>query len=80
MKVVRRLGEAPQVRRGGCLSDSNCPDVFELSDGRFAVVGRDMTEEIRDLLPNDAGVGPDERVVVLPREVLVDARRDIPES
>jgi hypothetical protein len=39
-----------------------------------------MTEEIRDLLPNDAGVGPDERVVVLPREVLVDARRDIPES
>ncbi|MFI6560979.1 hypothetical protein [Streptomyces sp. NPDC050534] len=54
--------------------------MFELSDGRFAVIGLEMTEEIRGLLPSDAGVGPGERVVVLPREVLVDARSDIPES
>lgn len=78
MQVKRRLGKAPQAR--GCLSDSNCPDVFELSDGRFAVIGLEMTEEIRGLLPSDAGVGPGERVVVLPREVLVDARPDIPET
>ncbi|TQJ87915.1 hypothetical protein FBY22_6765 [Streptomyces sp. SLBN-31] len=76
MKVNRRLGKAPQAR--GCLTDSNCPDVFELSDGRFAVIGLEMTEELRGLLPSDAGVGPDERVVVLPREVLIEARQDIP--
>jgi hypothetical protein len=78
LQVNRRLGKAPTAR--GCLTEVNCPDVFELSDGRFAVIGLEMTEEIRGLLPSDAGVGPGERVVVVPREVLVAARQDIPES
>lgn len=78
LKVNRRLGKSPQAR--GCLSDENCPDLFELSDGRFAVIGLEMTQEIRDLLPCDAGIGPGEQVVVLPRSVLVDARNDIPEA
>lgn len=76
--VKRRLGKSPQAR--GCLTDTNCPDVFELSDGRFAIIGTDMTEEFRGILPSDAGVGPKERVIVVPREVLIDVRADIPAS
>ncbi|WP_331283977.1 hypothetical protein [Streptomyces sp. H39-S7] len=54
--------------------------MFELSTGDFAVIGEAMTDQLRHLLPDDAGVGPDERVVVIPRDVLVRARRDIPEE
>ncbi|MDF9811426.1 hypothetical protein M2266_000657 [Streptomyces sp. SPB162] len=78
MNVVRRLGDSPRVR--GCLNETNCPDVFELSTGDFAVIGEAMTDRLRGLLPDDAGVGPDEHVVVIPRDVLVRARRDIPEK
>jgi hypothetical protein len=73
--IVRRLGSSPRER---CLSDVNCPDVFELADGSFAVIGRDMTAELRGKLPADAGVADYERIVVVSRQTLVDARGDIP--
>ncbi len=75
MEIVRRLGSSPKER---CLSEATCPDVFELADGDFAVIGRDMTEQLRGLLPDDAGCGADERIVVVSRETLVHAGRDLP--
>ncbi|UNO44158.1 hypothetical protein [Streptomyces sp. MST-110588] len=77
MKINRRVGDSPRAR--GCMTDSNCPDIFELSDGRFAVIGTEMTERIRGILPADAGVGPGERIVVVTRETFTRARGDIPE-
>lgn len=77
MHILRRLGSTP-AQRGSVTG--NCPDVFELDDGRFAVIGTDMTSELRDLLPPDAGVAEYERIVVVPRQVLVDAKTDIPDS
>ncbi|WP_306822807.1 hypothetical protein [Streptomyces sp. TLI_146] len=62
------------------MNETNCPDVFELSTGDFAVIGEDMTDRLRGQLPDDAGVGPGEHVVVVPRDVLVRARRDIPKA
>ncbi|WP_201787255.1 hypothetical protein [Actinoplanes sp. TFC3] len=56
----------------------NCPDIFELSDGQFAVIGADRSEELQALLPADAGCGEDESIVVIPRAVLLSARADIP--
>jgi hypothetical protein len=76
MRVLRRLGLPPRER--GSVSDLTCPDVFELSDGSFAVIGRDMTEKLRSALPTDAGVAPHERIVVVPRETLIHAKHDIP--
>jgi hypothetical protein len=54
--------------------------VFELSSGDFAVIGTDRTEELEAVLPPDAVRAPYERIVVVTRETLVAARRDIPEA
>ncbi|GIE34466.1 hypothetical protein Ait01nite_075110 [Actinoplanes italicus] len=76
MKIVRRLGLSPRER--GSLSNATCPDIFELSDGSFAVIGTDRTSELISQLPADAAVADHERIVVIDRETLVAARRDIP--
>lgn len=77
MEFVRRLGPGPDAR--GSLNNATCPDIFELRDGRFAVIGTDMTDELKGLLPADASCGPDERIVVVTRETLVLAKTDIPD-
>lgn len=54
---------------------NDCPDVFELSSGDYAVIGLDVSESI--VLPADAGRSATERVVLVPRDVLLDAFRDL---
>jgi hypothetical protein len=76
VEFVRRLGRTPQER--GSLNNGTCPDIFELSDGRFAVIGTDLTEDLEGKLPPDAGRADHERIVVITRETLVSAKRDIP--
>jgi hypothetical protein len=78
MEFVRRLGRTPQER--GSLNDGTCPDIFELSDGRFAIIGTDLTEELEGKLPPDAGRADYERIVVITRETLLSARGDIPQA
>src|SRR5206468_3482837 len=78
LRIARRLGLPPSAR--GSSMESTCPDVFELSDGRFAVIGTDMTADLLPLLPADAGCAPYERVVVISRETMLAARPDIPLS
>jgi hypothetical protein len=75
--IVRRLGVPPRER--GSLTNGSCPDIFELDDGRFAVIGKDMTADLEPGLPPDASRGPDERIVVLTRETLIRAKHDIPD-
>jgi len=76
VEIVRRLGRSPQER--GSLNNATCPDIFELSDGTFAVIGTDRTEDLESVLPDDAGRAAHERIVVITRETLVAARMDIP--
>ncbi|MEU8231339.1 hypothetical protein AB0C12_17230 [Actinoplanes sp. NPDC048967] len=78
MEFVRRLGKSPQER--GSLNSVTCPDIFELSDGSFAVMGTDMTEVLEGALPPGAGRADYERIVVITRETLVAARGDIPSA
>jgi hypothetical protein len=75
VELLRRLGTTPQQR--GSLNNGTCPDIFETDDGRFAVIGDDLTEELQGLLPADARADG-ARIVVVTRETLVHARRDIP--
>lgn len=63
-----------------CAACNNCPDLFELPDGDFVVIGLDVTRELASDLPPGAGCGPDERIVRIPRAVLVHARPEIPVS
>ena len=79
--ILRRLGIPPQERASAaCVACDNCPDLFELEGGDFAVIGFDLTDEVRSHLPADAGCGAGERIVRIPREVLVAARESIPAS
>ncbi|WP_329402124.1 hypothetical protein [Streptomyces melanogenes] len=78
MEIVRRVGASPRER--GSLSGQTCPDIFELSDGRFAVIGTDMTEDLDGKLPSDAKRAAYERIVTITRETLVRAKADIPEA
>ncbi|GAA1872624.1 hypothetical protein [Asanoa iriomotensis] len=75
MKIVRRHGSAPAER---CGTNVTCPDVFELADGRFAVMGLDATAHLdHELRALRAARAAEERIVVLPREVMLAALRDI---
>ncbi|WP_406103512.1 hypothetical protein OG698_15130 [Streptomyces sp. NBC_01003] len=78
MKIVRRIGASPQQR--GSVSGQSCPDVFELSDGNFAIIGTEATAVLEKELPPDASRADYERIVVVSRETLVRARLDIPEA
>jgi hypothetical protein len=75
---LRRLGPDPHA--GGAKTEAlqNCPDLWELEDGNFAVIGVDITAQTAHRLPPTAGCGPDERVIWIPRRLLVKAQPEIP--
>jgi len=78
VRIVRRVGASPRER--GSASGQTCPDIFELSDGDFAVIGREATAELDSELPPDAARADYERIVVISRETLLRAKRDIPDA
>jgi hypothetical protein len=75
---LRRLGPDPQANGLQCSGCRGCPDIFELADGDFALIGTDITN-MAGMLPPTAGCGPDERIIRIPRKTLVLAKRDIPD-
>ncbi|MER7679526.1 MULTISPECIES: hypothetical protein [unclassified Streptomyces] len=77
MKIVRRVGATPRER--GSATGQSCPDIFELSDGRFAVIGTEATQELDPELPPDAARADYERIVIITRETLLRAKKDIPD-
>jgi hypothetical protein len=78
MNFLRRIGPDPHANGQSTPATDNCPDIWELADGDFAIIGIDMTETAKGLLPATAGCGPDERIVRMPRRILLDAKADIP--
>ncbi|CCK28159.1 hypothetical protein BN159_3780 [Streptomyces davaonensis JCM 4913] len=76
--ITRRLGKPPRQR--GSFTAETCPDLFELSDGNFAVIGTEATAELDPYLPSDAARADYERIVVITRETLINAKRDIPDA
>jgi hypothetical protein len=76
--IARRIGPDPHANGAKSAGGSGCPDIFELNTGDFAIIGIDETDLIRPHLPASAGCGSDERIVRVPRNVLVNARNDIP--
>ena len=74
---IRRLGMNHAAGSLPCASGQACPDILELETGDFAVIGADITANA-DQLPPGSGCGPGERMVRVPRALLVRARADIP--
>lgn len=75
---LRRIGPDPHANGAQSVGCRGCPDLFELASGDFAVIGIDMTETANQLPPT-AGCGPDERIVRIPRNLLVNAKSAIPD-
>ncbi len=83
IEFLRRLGPEPSADSGlrrACYATCGCPDIFELADGDFAIIGSDITEAAAGKLPPTAGCAPNERIVRIPRKLLVLARAAIPET
>lgn len=78
LEFVRRIGPDPHRNGRQTIALNNCPDIWELSNGDFAVIGIDITDATKVKLPPTAGCGPDERIVRIPRSLLMDAKPDIP--
>ena len=72
---IKRLG---QNGREQCSTGARCPQILEMEEGDFAVVGPDITAEAAGALPPGPGIGPKERMVKVPRRVFIEARPEIP--
>lgn len=72
---IRRLGIESHAAPTACASGRACPDILELADGGIAIIGRDITE-LAPQLPAGSGCGADERIVRIPKAILLRALRD----
>jgi hypothetical protein len=83
MKFIKRMGPDPHRPNGKgkptrrTPNASGCPDIWELDNGDFAVIGRRETATLSPVLPATAGCGHDEEIVVVPRSILLDALPDL---
>lgn len=75
----RRLGKSA-LELHNSTGRPTCPDIWELSNGDVAVIGRDLTPNYLNQLPNDVFIGDDERLVVIPGIMLRSAKEDIPDE
>ncbi len=78
VNFVKRLGPDPHARGVQTYALCGCPDIWELDDGDFAIIGTDITSAAGGLPPS-ASCGPDERIVRIPRKTLILAKPDIPD-
>jgi hypothetical protein len=76
---ARRWGKSPAELE---ITDNTptCPDLWELDNGDLAVIGRDLTDAYRNRLPAGVTIGQDERLVIIPRKMLIMAKADIPDE
>ena len=79
IEFLRRIGQDPHTNGAQSVGCCGCPDIWELANGDFAVIGIDITDVATQKLPPTAGCGPDERIIRLPRNLLVNAKHDIPD-
>ncbi|QHY95959.1 hypothetical protein SSPS47_12605 [Streptomyces sp. S4.7] len=75
----RRLGKTAQGL-GNSKDTEDCPDIWQLDNGDIAVIGRDLTADYSGRLPSGVSLSVDERVVVIPGNMLSAAKKDIPDA
>lgn len=75
----RRIGKSAQ-ELGVSDNGDECPDIWELDNGDVAVIGRDLTANYAGRLPKGVVIGPGEKLVVIPRSMMISAKPDIPDA
>lgn len=78
-RFKKRIGPDPHANGAQTYACAGCPDIWELENGDFAVIGTDITFEA-DNLPPTASCGSDEKIIRIPRKTLVLAKEDIPDK
>ena len=76
----RRVGPDPHADGKPTFALRNCPDIWETESGDFAVIGIRITDVVSRKLPPSAGCGPDEEIILLPRNLLLGAKPSIPDE
>lgn len=76
MKIVRRLDEAECIPASG----HTCPAAFLLEDGDVALVGTRAPGSGVQGQPGQAGTGPGDALVTVPRHLLTALGWDVPEG
>jgi hypothetical protein len=76
---LRRLGRSA-AELGNSKDDEDCPDIWQLDNGDIAVIGRDLTAVYGSRLPSGVTLGADDRLVVIPGNMLSAAKADIPDA
>nr|WP_255645240.1 hypothetical protein [Actinoplanes polyasparticus] len=69
-RIDRRVGPPPK-----CSTNVTCPAIFQLADGNFALIGTHHTDTLQPQLPPDAGVADYERIIVVPKAVMLGATK-----
>lgn len=77
--ILGRIGRSPQ-ELGVSSQDASCPEILELANGDYAVIGRDLTDHYAAHLPAGVSLGPGERLLVIPGPTLRAAKPDIPDA
>ena len=77
---LRRVGPDPHAEGRQTSSLRGCPDILELVDGDFAIIGVDITDQALADMFSSANCGPDEKVIRIPRALLVGAKANIPDK
>jgi hypothetical protein len=75
----RRLGKSA-AELGNSDGRDECPDIWQLDNGDIAVIGADLTATYRTRLPEGVTLASDERLVVIPGNMLSAAKGDIPDA
>jgi hypothetical protein len=75
----RRLGRSAK-ELGNSDKNDECPDIWRLDNGDIAVIGRDLTASYGPCLPEGVTLRADERLVVIPGNMLSAAKEDIPDA
>lgn len=75
----RRLGKsAHELDVSG--NKTSCPEIRELDNGDIAIVGTDLTASYEGRLPDGMQIDPGEKLVVIPRSMMISAKPDIPDA
>jgi hypothetical protein len=76
---AKRLGKSA-AQLGTTKGKDGCPEIWQLSNGDIAVIGRDLTANYAAILPEGVALRADERLVVIPGSMLSSAKADIPDA
>lgn len=74
-KLVKRPGKSP-LELGITDNSPECPDIWMDENGDFIIIGKDITDTV-DMNGKDASVKSDEKVVLIPRVLLLSAAKGL---